>query len=665
MKKINLILKAWMPTFIITLVAASAFSSCESYLDVDKYIYDKTTIDSVFLRKDKLVQYVYGTTVYLPQEDQLFTNSPFPFALGGDECFASWEDARHAAMYFLLDDETPLSPHFNNWANFYKGIRKANIILQRIGECKDLNDIERRDYIGLAHFLRGYYYYSLFRQYGPVPILPETPFSTDTEAETASVERATYDECVEYICADMTTASELLEVVRGDAFQYTPTAGAALSVISRVRLHAASPWYNGNTRYSDWKRSDGSYFISPTADQNKWAVAAVAAKRVIDMRLYALNTVPVKETTLPLPTNVSSADFPNGAGNIDPYLSYYGTFSGDIPILSNTELIYYYDTNPRAGDSPAWMSFPYNLGGGNGFNVTQDMVDAYRMRDGKPINESSSDYLYPSIENEGDEIGAGYTFSAVYQVSPRMAKMYDNREPRFYASIGFSHCIWPGTSYIGTEQVINYEVTYYVNGSGAPPSNFQNDYNRTGYTCRKYIHQEDNFKQTNYLRQKWVPVFRYAEILLNYVEAMNEMSDGETYTDENTDISVSRNTAEMKRYFDMIRFRAGLPGLTDSEVNDRNTMRNLIKLERKIEFAFEGHSYHDLRRWGDAYDAYNKKITGMNVDARTTERSGYFTRMTLDKEKVTKRIFSNKMYFFPIPQSALNANSKLVQNPGW
>lgn len=642
----------------------SGLSSCESYLDVDEYIYDKTTLDSVFVRKEKLVEYINGAAALLPAEDQLFTNSPFPFALGSDECFASWQDSRHAAMYFLLDDITPQTSNttFDNWPQYYRGIRKANIILQRIGECKELSDMERRDYIGRAHFLRAYFYFCLLRQYGPVPIVPDEAFAADESAENASIERSTYDECVNYICEDMKQAATFLPLTREMAFQYVPTSGAAMSVISRVRLYAASPRYNGNTRYSDWKKSTGEPMISSINDATKWGVAAAAAKRVIETGKYQLNTIERKETTLPLPANVSALSFPDGAGNIDPYLSYAGIFTGDVPAISNDELIYYYNSI-KGSDSPGWIAFPYNLGGGNGMNVTQDMVDSYRMMDGRDINNSSAEYPYPAEEHMGDEIGIGYNFSGIYQVKGTMAKMYDKREARFYASIGYNNCVWPGTSYIGTLDVINYEVTYYSNGTGAPPANFQNDYNRTGYTCRKYVHQEDNMKASGSIRPKIVPVFRYAEILLNYVEAMNEMEG--SYTDEVNDITVTRNVNEMKKYFNMIRFRAGLPGLTDAEVNDRTQMRELIKLERKIEFAFEGYRYHDLRRWGDAYEAYNKKIIGMNVNAKTTERSMYFTRTILDSEKITKRTFSNKMYFYPIHQTVLDKNNKLVQNPGW
>ena len=82
------------------------------------------------------------------------------------------------------------------------------------------------------------------------------------------------------------------------------------------------------------------------------------------------------------------------------------------------------------------------------------------------------------------------------------------------------------------------------------------------------------------------------------MEALNELEG--SYTDEATGITVTRDVEEMRKYFNMIRFRAGLPGITDAELNDVEKMREAIKMERKIEFALEGYRYHDLRRWGDA-----------------------------------------------------------------
>jgi len=99
-----------------------------------------------------------------------------------------------------------------------------------------------------------------------------------------------------------------------------------------------------------------------------------------------------------------------------------------------------------------------------------------------------------------------------------------------------------------------------------------------------------------------------------------------------------------------------LPGQTQ--------MRDLIKKERRIEFVCEGHRYHDLRRWGDAYAAYNRPVLGMNIKARRAERQAFYTITTLTDDKA-RRYFDYKNYFYPIPKTALDKNDKLVQNPGW
>ena len=510
--------KALLCSMFIWAGVSLGLSSCESYLDVDSYFYDQTNIDSIFQSKVRVNEYINGIATKLPNESKLFTESSFPFGMASDECFASWPEDygdsgnRHSAMALLLGNETPQSAHYNNWVTFYQGIRKANIVLTRINECKELSDMERRDYTGRAYFLRGYFYFSLLRQYGPVPIVPDKPFDADTPSEEASVERNTYDECVDYICNDMEKASEFLQETRTQQFQNIPTKGAALAVISRLCLYAASPWYNGNNRYTDWKTSDGRNYISPTNDNSKWGKAAVAAKRVINMDKYKLYTTARTERTQKLPTNIPQESYPNGAGNIDPYASYKTLFDGSVNAELIPEYIYYCDAI-TGGDSPQWLATPTALGGANGINLCMDLIDSYKMIDGYDIHHSSANYPYPDASHAGDPIDIAYRVSDGYTVNGNVAKVDAYREPRFYATIGYNHCIWPGTSYVGNDPVTNVEVTYYSDGNAGPLPEYPDNYNRTGYTLRKYINQEDNMKGSS--RAKTFAVFRYAEILLN------------------------------------------------------------------------------------------------------------------------------------------------------
>lgn len=648
---------------IIMLSFGLSFSACSDYLDVDDYFDEVLSLDSVFKRKEYLEQYITGAGALLPNEGDLWTSAWSPYQGASDENFSSWNDNRHAAIRLLLDEVTPLSDFYNNYATWYKGIRKANLILERIGECEDISTIDLRDFMGRAYFLRACFYYKLVEAYGPVPIVPEETFIPDADVETMTIERASYTDCIDYICENFETAADYLLNTRASATEINlPTSGAALAFLARVRLIAASPWFNGNSFYADWVRSDGTHFIPQTYDVNKWALAAVAAKRVIydTGDKYRLYTAPRESNTIPLPANVSNANFPDGAGDVDPLRSYAYIFSGEVTASTNPELIYMCNYSHTVGDSPAWIATPPNLGGGNGLNITYNTIKAFRMIDGRDINDSSDEYPYPT--NYWEEIGGSDKSFSGYTLRSATAKMFDNMEMRFYASVGFNHGYWEGSSYTGpTSSYKNQEITYYANGTAAPSTSFPDDYNHTGFTCKKYIHyKEDNLRGV--MKTKVFPIIRYAEILLNYVEALNELEG--SYTDEATGHTVSRDLAEMVQYFNMIRYRAGLPGITESEASDRDNMRELIKRERRVEFFCEGKRYHDLRRWGDAMTAYNEPVTGMNINARSNNRQGFHTE-TVINNPLSHRVFSYKMVFLPIPRSVISKNSKMVQNPNW
>jgi len=655
--------------FLALLFTGLAFTSCEKFIDIDKYVYDKMTLDSMFTTRTRTLQYINGTAAYLKDESRHIgdwyadSKTSSPSGMGADEAIQPWINDDHPGSKLVVDGITPQSTAgVNPWPDFYKGIRKANIILERIGGNKELTESEMNDYTGLAYFMRAYFYYSLVRLYGPVPILPNTAFESDASVESVSYERSTYDDCIEYICADLEQAAKKLPRARQFVYQEMPPKGAALALIARLRLHSASPLYNGNTFFASWKRTDGKSFISETYDQTRWGKAAAAFKRIIDMNNYQLLTVPkVVNTrgtsTLELPDNTGDLNlktqaFPNGAMDIDPYLSYKGVFDGSVVPESNPELIYFCY---RSTVDDAFF-YPNKLGGNTTYSVSKDMVDQYRMADGRQFSEAGD------AEKSWTAVGSGLTFSENYTLSADRAKMDDNREPRYYASIGFNYCIWPATSYTGTESgVQNFKATYYVDDNDTRGSS--TNYNRTGYTCRKYAYQEDNLKYGNRNKTKYYSMFRYAEVLLGYVEAMNEMTD--SYTDGENGITVSKNIQEMVHYFNQIRYRAGLPGITATEAGNYETMKSLLKQEWRVEFAFEDHRYYDLRRWKDAPEAYRQLITGMDVTAKKSEREKFYTVKIWNTETAMKRVWKDKMYFFPIAQTVMDKNGKLVQNPGW
>ena len=547
-----------LPVWVIALIVlCSALGSCEDYLDVTEYVYEQTTMDSIFLSKARTEQYINGAAALLVNESSLTGSdwgwsSTSPSGLASDEAIIAHKLNTNRILY---DEVTESNTYINHWGTCYKGIRKANIILANLHKNKELTEMEMRDFRGRAYFLRAYFYFYLVRLYGPVPILPDEAFDTDVDVATASLERNTYDECVEKICADFEEASRLLPLDRIEAEQYMPTRGAALAFKARMLLYAASPLFNGNIYYADWKDSQGRHFISQTEDKEKWGKAAAAFKRIIDLGQYSIHTVERIENskgtgTLPLPATVPDASFPNGAGDIDPYKSCKSLFDGTYQPYIIKEYIYYCRASVR---EDMRLVFPSKLGGNATFSVTLDMIDAYRMADGRSFDEVTPQ------EKSWEAVGIGSAFSGEYLLAAERAHRDDNREPRFYATIGFNHCIWPTNSYRGSDAgVKNCNVEYYQGGN-ATNMNDNNHRNRTGYTCRKYIHQDDGITWDSSFKSKTYSLFRYAEALLGYVEAMNEMEG--TYADE-SGVTVSRNEAEMVKYFNQIRYRAGLPGIS-------------------------------------------------------------------------------------------------------
>lgn len=673
MKLKNIIIAA-----VFTSSAASVtFTSCESFLDIDQYVYDLTSLDSVFSRKSLLEQYISGAAANFPVFDNIWKSYPLPFGFCSDEAFASVKESdkdNWKSLYYAMGEMVDkYSNNFYRWKDIYIAIRMSNVVIERIGECTDISDTDRRDFLGRAYFIRAYSYYCLVMQYGPVPIVPDKAFPTNTSVEDMSYPRGTYEECINKICDDFEQAASLLKTERDASTYRIPTSGAALALMSRVRLEAASPWFNGNKYYYDFVRSsDNKPYFPLDYEPQKWGVAAVAAKRVIDSGIYSLYTARSTVETPALPDNTNDPNFntksfPDGAKGIDPFKSYSNMFTGEEQGFNIAEFIW---TRGQTNNNTQ-LPFPHLMGGPNSISVNADFADSYRMIDGRDINDSSLEHPYPSsdnawqpISNATDTLLLKYAFSG-YELNKDVAQMDYNREMRYYATIGFNHRLWQATSYTGTDKNRkNLVVTYYSDGTGGPDIYKPETTCFTGYTCVKYINSMDAYSGGT-IQTKSFPVIRYAEVLLNYVEALNEMET--PYTDEATGMTVSRDKEEIRKYFNMVRYRAGQPGITEEELDDPIKMRNAIKHERKIEFAFEGRRAYDLRRWGDLVQVTSKPFTGMNIKAGLKDRKGYYTRRVVTESdcRYSKFNITQRMNLFPIRQGIIDKNTKIDQNPGY
>lgn len=641
-----------------------SMSSC-NYLNVDDYFMDTLGYDSIFQNKLNLQQYLWGTAAFFYDEGAIWGSTYTPGVVGSDEAFTMWDHDEYPGTQFVLGNINPDNlMSMNVWPQMYKIIRKTNLIFQRIDECKDLTTLEEREILGYAHFMRAYAYYHILMNFGPVVLIGDETLETNEKPEYYNRERATYDESVDYICDELELAAKYIPLTVSMGQFGRPTRGAAYGLIARLRLQQASPLFNGGaaakTHFASWKRTvDGVDYVSQQYDEKKWAVAAAAAKRVIDMGVYELYTVKRDSTTMPLPKNVPSGDFPNGAGNIDPFKSYSDMFTGEALSQKNTEFVWgRISSNVRNYTRHA---FPIdNLGGWNGMAIPQKIVDAYYMVDGRDINNSSEEYPYSEIGFSSEK----QSFSG-YQLNNGVYNMYMNREMRFYASIGFSECFWPclSTSESGRR---NQTITYFKGGnSGKDRTNSDiRNYPITGYVIKKFIHKDDAWAGNDAeTLEKPFPIIRYAEILLSYVEALNNLTGGHTITDaEGNSQTFTRDVNEMAKYFNMIRYRAGLPGLTSAELSSPDQMFDLIVRERMIEFLHENRRFYDVRRWGIYEEVDKEPIVGMNTESR---KDGYYERTVVNHPIARNRKVERKMIWLPISRQEIRKVPKMDQNPGW
>lgn len=268
-------------------------------------------------------------------------------------------------------------------------------------------------------------------------------------------------------------------------------------------------------------------------------------------------------------------------------------------------------------------------------NTSNETIWAIRLGQTNELERKN----YPiGTPGGGTGIAPSHNLVAAYEHKGAITSdLYANLDPRFYATVVKNGDSWNGRT-----------MSIYSGGTDDPDN--QNS-SPTGYYLKKFLNE--NLNLTNDAKQirSWI-VFRYAEILLNYAEAMNEAYG----PDVNNNFSMTAREA-----VNAVRGRADV-GMFPVEVvtGDKTAMRAAIKHERRIEFAFEDHRYWDLRRWDDAKIILNQSVTGVKV----TDNGGVFTNIIF---VVAPRVFdAPRMNLFPFPQSEIvKTKGVLEQNIGY
>ena len=245
-------------------------------------------------------------------------------------------------------------------------------------------------------------------------------------------------------------------------------------------------------------------------------------------------------------------------------------------------------------------NFPVSFGGKGGTNPSQNLVDDYEMLDGTPF-----DWNDPA----------------------KAAQPFENRDARLRATILMNMAPFKGK-----------KVATYPEGADASPNP---NATKTGYYLRKFLNEDVNIQTGGSSGGHVVPLFRLAEIYLNYAEALNECDP------TNPDIAL---------YLNKVRNRASLPNVS---ALSQEQMRAVIQHERRVELAFEEHRSWDVRRWKIASSTLGTPLMGVQIERKPL---GGYTYMPV---KVEQRVFQPKMYWYPIPQSEVLKLKQWKQNNGW
>lgn len=316
----------------------------------------------------------------------------------------------------------------------------------------------------------------------------------------------------------------------------------------------------------------------------RWQAAADAAADVMAMNVYSLPKL---------------AD--------DPLWAKSGN-----DVLSSKQLIF----ETRTSESNSFEQKNLPVGGFGevtvGRNVpTQNLVDEYEMVDGSAFDWNNPEHV------------ANMYYDAAGKPT---------RDPRFYQNV-----LCNGRTF----KKIKLE-TYEGGKNGAPLEGATT----TGYYLKKLIDESVSLDPVTPVKKPHhYPGYRYAEVLLNYAEAMNEWK-GPDYTD-------ATHTMSARAALNQVRTAAGMP---DIVADGQAEFRKKVRKERRIELAFEDHRFWDIRRWKEG--ELVKSIYGVRI---VNNADG----LSYQKVKVQDRVWNDKMYLYPIPQKEIYVNENLKQNPGW
>lgn len=542
---------------------------------------------------------------------------PNRFGQGGlqtacDEAEFKLNSGNNDGVQFVTGTVNPVSISDQVWYVCYRKIRAVNVFLANVDGCM-MNEMAKNRYKAEARFLRAWYYHILLRHYGGVPLLGDVVYTND-DVDNVNMKRNTFAEVVDYIINECNAVASELPDRRSGANFGRASAGACMGLISRVRLYCASPLYNGTTLTTDPELAPLVGYTA--ADPERWKEAVDAARRLIATGSWQIYNRHMDRD-----------------GRDEPGWGFYAKFEAYDFTAQDTYKEYKYTGGAYAPHILSWrrgnmgqdrerLFYPASVGGsGDGGYPTLELVESFPMKDGAKPGEGK--YTYDRLDPAR------------------------NRDPRFANSV-----IWNNSKCQSGSNKDN--VVYTFQGVGST-SDAIGQSTRTGFFWKKMCHRDCTPNYFVGVDQCYC-LIQYSEILLNYAEAVNEYY-GPDYTEQLGDVTVSPYYV-----LKMIRDGAGIEpgangmyGLKDGMTKDE--MREAIRLERRVELAYEGHRFFDVRRWKIAEETENATTHGLEITRKLN--GSVSTRVIATRQHV----FRPAMYFWPIPYNEVVRSKELLQNP--
>lgn len=622
-----------------------------SYLDI---IPDNiSTIEHAFADQATAQRYLFTCYAGLPEE---YNANIDPAMAGSNEYWQganpyAWIIANYLIPFRIKDGfQNANTPYVDNYAggqggtSLYKTIRKCYIFQNNIEKVNGLSPNLKERWIAETKCIIAYSYFCLIRQYGPVPII-DKEYPVDVDPDEIRKPRNTMDECVAFIVNNLDDAAPKLPLFINNRAEELGrfTEPIAKSIKAKILLLAASPLFNGNQFLADWANSDGQLLLSPY-DENKWELARIASKEAIEASHLAGAKLYKYESTTLSQARTEDLSIRGGITSRDwiEELIWGAVPSGSTSNTHQLQLGAIVNFNGVTENAAGNYIIPI-------FDVTLNTAKRFYTSNGLPIEED------PEWANKDiTSLRLPTTEESPY-VDPTSLNCEFNlsREPRFYSSIAFNRAKWYGNGKQGNE----FHIVRFYRGESANKSGMYSESGaKTGMRAKKLVNLETSItgdvSNSTFTSVRYpFPRIRLAELYLMYAEAAIEAGNKE---------------GDAIYYIDKIRERAGLRGVIESWSKSTNPskplskegLRDIVRQERDIELAFEGHNFWDQRRWMTLHTQSNQRLTGWNSNGMTPEE--FYI------EEVKKNTnFSYKDYLWPVSINTIVKNPKLNQAKGW